>query len=424
VTEKAHDRGKGGRRRLLVLLVAMAALGGCNFAESPSRTPSRAPTGVPPTPAPPIPTPETTPIGPASPWSQAPDQAALDGLGLASVVWTGTRFVAISGLVDATVLDSADGRTWHRQPAFIPTAWLVGPDRLAAGPGGLVAAGGGNGGPLAFWHSDDGLAWAAAPDQPALPARDGAFEHVNAVIASDDGWLAVGGAQYNNVPTPGLLRAIVLASADGASWTRLPDAPSLRYAEMTGVARASSGFVAVGNVVADPTRPDSGLRPAIWTSTDGRAWEREEAALSVEVPTSSPGGDRIDLEYVVGVASRTNRLVAVGGVARDGGMETALAWWPDGGTWTRVEIEAVSQVLGLTITAIPAGFLVLGDGRPGCAGGIWESLDGSAWTCVGNDPVFNGFAVNGVASSPDADVLVGQRLGDPLAGSSWVRLNH
>jgi hypothetical protein len=105
-------------------------------------------------------------------------------------------------------------------------------------------------------------------------------------------------------------------------------------------------------------------------------------------------------------------------------METALAWWPDGGTWTRVEIEAVSQVLGLTITAIPAGFLVLGDGRPGCAGGIWESPDGSAWTCVGNDPVFNGFAVNGVASSPDADVLVGQRLGDPLAGSSWVRLNH
>jgi hypothetical protein len=99
--------------------------------------------------------------------------------------------------------------------------------------------------------------------------RDGAFEDIDAVIATDDGWLAVGSAAYNCVPVCPL-RALLMTSADGLHWTRPADQPGLRYAAMHGIARGPSGYVAVGSVMVDPKHGELGLRAAAWTSADGR----------------------------------------------------------------------------------------------------------------------------------------------------------
>jgi hypothetical protein len=365
--------------------------------------------------------------GPASPgppasagWERSPDQAALAGIRLESVVWTGSRFVAISDELEATALDSSNGQTWHRQPAFGITAWTEGPSIVAAGPGGVVAVGGGNGGPLAIWHSDDGLTWSTVPDQPALYAEDGLFEHVAAVIADGDGWFAVGGESITSVTTP-LVRAVVLTSADGIRWTREPDSAALDRAEMTGVVRGPESYLAVGNALADQTGERSSLRPATWTSPDGRTWTRQSAPPAFDMPAASGGGEPVDL-VLEGVAFQGERFVAVGGVDRhDGRPARALAWWSEGGAWTPVETGAIPDVSRLAIKGLAGGFAITGGPAAGCSAGTWISSDSSAWICAGDGPPFAGYVVVGVAASPGFEVRVGYRLADPPVGAAWRR---
>lgn len=176
-------------------------------------------------------------------WKRVPDQPALGGASLYDVVWTGSRYLALDHEHPEAVFDSDTGLAWHGQPALPNASRWGGPSILGAGPDGSVAIGGGVGGPLAIWHSKDGLAWTSAPDQTSLDARNGTFARVKAVIeAADrldlaDDWLAVGSERYNNAPTPGLVRAVVCTSPDGAHWRRQPDSSALLHAEMTGIVR-------------------------------------------------------------------------------------------------------------------------------------------------------------------------------------------
>jgi hypothetical protein len=364
--------------------------------------------------------PSTTPVPSASltgaaGWQQSPDQAAFHGTdlgtGMMSVIWTGSRFLATNILAEPLLFDSVDGRTWHRQPPFQTTAWTSGPRLVAAGPGGVVAMGGGNGGPLAVWHSSDGLAWSAAPDQPAFQSHDSSFEAINAMTASDAGWVAVGGESYNSTG-PALLRAVVLVSRDGLHWTREPDSPALENASMNAIARISSGYVAVGGVIGTAASGTSGLHPAVWTSPDGATWSTAtDPPMYADAPAR--GSAAFELR---GIAVHGDRMVTVGWVTSDdpdpGSMTfptVAASWWSDGGGWTPVQIDVVDGGRSLKIADVPGGFVALAEPGASCGGGIWHSPDGEAWACEGTDPVFDGSWVMGVAASADVEVLVGYR---------------
>lgn len=357
-------------------------------------------------------------------WQRVPEQAALEGTGLTSVVWTGARFLATGLPGNPMLLDSVDGLVWHRQPPFATTAWTSGPTLVAAGPGGAVAFGGGYGpGRLAVWHSTDGLTWSAAPDQAAFESS-GPFGGVNAVVSSGDGWLAVGGEFYNSTE-PALVRAVVLESPDGLHWTRQPDSAALEHAEINAIARTPSGYVAVGAVVGTSSAGVAELGPAVWTSSDGKAWSVSQKPPAFDQPA---GAGRTDV-ILDGIAALGGRLVVVGEVDRydaDGtssGAPTAVAWRSDGGAWTRVVIDPSAHRHPHTLIATAGELIAVTGPESSCATGAMSSADGSAWSCLGTDPAFAGFTITGAAASPELETLVGYtfRPDDTPVGAVWTR---
>lgn len=331
-------------------------------------------------------------------WERHTVQTGLDAP-LTRVAWTGTRFLAVDA-VGGSLLDSTDGRTWHQQPRLADGS--VG--MVAVGPGRVLAVGTANvpGSVVAIWHSTDGLNWSATPDGASLHGRDGAFITMAAVVPAGDGWLAVGGEQLMCAPGPCLVRAVVWASPDGLQWTRRADTAALQDAEMTGVVRTQAGYVAVGDAAVDPSLPDSAIRPAIWTSPDGRTWTRSDR---LPVVTAAKDADVV----LDSVAVTGSRVVAVGHGTQGNGWVDAFAWWNEGGTWSAVEIGRFFPSQGVKVAAVPGGLLamfVTGDDKT-CPRAIWSSADGSSWGCIGNDPAFAGSTISDAAVAPAVEVLVG-----------------
>lgn len=224
-------------------------------------------------------------------------------------------------------------------------------DRLravASGAGGFVAFGGGDDQPSTGWTSDDGTVWTPAE-------ATGVDVRVNAVAADGDGWIAVGD---RIAPEGGGTEAgVVLTSADGVTWELATD--RLRVGDGTvsdvavgddgtvvavgfdtaggriwrnpasrrrpvdadaagttiqGVAVATDGFVALGRAVGD-------LHPVVWTSADGRTWERRDLDTDVFPPT----------DEVNDLTGTDAGLVAAGGAPGGGVLWTST----DGLEWTR-----------------------------------------------------------------------------------------
>jgi hypothetical protein len=110
----------------------------------------------------------------ASGWQHSPDQDVLANAHLRGVIWTGSRFLLIDDLGES-LLDSEDGRSWHRQPALPGSRSTGPPGLLAAGPGGVIAIGGGGDASTGIWRSVDGLVWASFAVGNAFRARSRAF---------------------------------------------------------------------------------------------------------------------------------------------------------------------------------------------------------------------------------------------------------
>ena len=345
-------------------------------------------------------------------WQRVTIQPPLD-TPLTRVVWTGTRFLAVEG--GGTLLDSIDGRTWHQQPGL--GDGLV--DQIAVGPGGVLAVGSVNvEGVVAIWHSTDGLDWSAAPDASSLHGTEGSFLTMAAVVATGDGWLAVGGETVNCTPGAcGLVRAVVWTSPDGREWRRAPDTAAMQHASMNGVVRTASGYVAVGEAAADPSNPSSAIVPAVWTSPDGRAWTpSDKLPLVVAAPDADVALD--------GVAASGSRAVAVGHATTEAGASAdAFAWWNDGGTWRSVRVGQFVPSQEVRVAAVPGGWLAMfGFGSDAaCSSAIWSSADGSTWSCIGSDPAFDSGAIWDAAVAPDIEVLVGS---GPDGATAWTSAPH
>jgi hypothetical protein len=351
-------------------------------------------------------------------WTRMPAQDSVSGAQFQRVVWTGGRFVATAAALDGSgglFLDSSDGATWNKQ--VTPSADRL-PIVLAAGPLGVIATGSLDD-QITAWSSRDGQTWTVRRD--AFPKPTGTSGHkgpttvtVKGLVATNDGWLAVGRedplCQLDCGSDP--IRPLVWRSDDGLTWRSVSTGGLV--GGMDALARTTEGYVAVG------LRKS---RAAVWTSSDGSTWTAvPDVSLFHPSPTTVPPHS-IEMD---GVAADNGVVVGIGmdGPYEDGG--TAMrAWWSlDGRAWSKASVKASMSGQVFSVTSTPEGFLATGpSGEESCLGGIWESADGRAWDCAASDPAFAGFGPYAAAASSSVIVAVGldasQNTDQGFPGAVW-----
>lgn len=182
---------------------------------------------------------------------------------------------------------------------------------------------------------------------------EGSSAQLNDVVATGDGYIAVGTAGKNGM---------VWTSRDGLTWDRLATGDTFAGADLRGLARGDAGLVAVG-----ATR----IGPAAWVSADGRTWRR-----AADVARDASG-------RMEDVACAGRRCVGVGW------SDAADIWTSDDAShWLEADSFPAAHHPGfmprlLTVVAGDPGFIAAGitDG-----GIIWTSADGDAWQSVNLAP--------------------------------------
>jgi hypothetical protein len=300
-------------------------------------------------------------------------------------------------------------------PGLLMNWEVVSPDSFAnsrllsvvpGGPG-LVAVGGasdGYYGDAAVWVSSDGRGWTRIPDGANVFSGEGegpedGDQWMADITAWRDGFVAVGSdgrgqnAEYD---------AAVWLSADGVTWTRVPDqdafgGPSVQW--MKAVTAGGPGLVAVGED--DATYGDP--RPAVWLSEDGLTWDRLDPAAIQGVADDPPGGARCTGAAAVmnDVTAGGPGLIAVGTVEGGACPYSLPAVWvsSDGSTWDQILLD--SGVTGTTnlssvraVVVGPNGIAAVGgigdlkaaEGGLGAGhtyGAVWMSEDGIDWRLAG-----------------------------------------
>jgi hypothetical protein len=239
---------------------------------------------------------------------------------------------------------SRDAATWATVPVehgvnALNASTIV---DVAIGSRALIAVGGVCCDPeaAAVWRSTDGRAWERLE-------VEGAFDGggADSVLAIDDGWLML-------VSLPD--GSAVVHSADGVAWERVLEAQATRASRgIQAIARGPDGFIAVGQVEG----PDESYDGAVWSSDDGRSWERlalEDQALA--------GDGEVYLHDVVGHA---------GGFLATGILGTAEQ------RRTCEELALLASVVDLPLPqSETATSCVSGDEQQ------WTSLDGRQWQRV------------------------------------------
>jgi hypothetical protein len=384
---------------------------GANESPASSESPTQLPIDTsPPTPGPTAPT-------VAGEW-RAVQSEAVAAAQLQEVTWTGTQFVATGAALagGGVFLRSTDGQTWKSATAGGTAGW---PSQIAAGASGVVATGTLDD-KTASWFSPDGIHWNY--HLKVFPQRLGTDDTVgvNDVIATGDGWLAVGadgvGCVVSCVPNP--IRGLVWTSTNGLDWTRLANQSSLKGGGLHAVVAIDGGYVAGG---------DAGGNAAFWTSPDGAIWTRVADDPSFATTSAGQG------VQIVGLAVHDGTIAAVGMESSGGGDAPSLvrAWSStDGRTWSEASVDGGLGGQVFSVAATTTGFLATGpSGAESCLGGIWSSSDGTTWACAASDQGFDGFAPNAAASGASVDVAVGLTnagCGDDgcpqgLPGAVWWR---
>lgn len=190
--------------------------------------------------------------------------------GPGGLVAVGTALV--DGVQHAAVWGSADGTRWVRRWHDPEGAGSAMAAVAAAGPGFVAVGHHGDDG--AIWTSTDGGDWRRLDVEVlrSLPPPDGtaAVLRLHGVTAGGPGVVAVGAHSQALASGPPRSHAVVLSSPDGVAWERIGhDEAVLGGPEpyrMLAVAAGGPGLVAVGDEV--------GVGGAVWTSPDGRTWQR------------------------------------------------------------------------------------------------------------------------------------------------------
>jgi hypothetical protein len=328
----------------------------------PSATPGTSPSAPAPSASPTEPLASVPPISTAA-WSGLTFQQLTGAPEVSMVVpWAG-GYVAISGSNSSGQLGawiSPDGRAWTQLPATTfglddPThnTFVIG--GTACGSGVLIAGedASGNG---TLWFSQDGHAWRSGAIPGAVIARVResmiAGSPAGAVVANEDG-------------------PVVDMTTDCASWLAVPLQGPLA-AQVSAVGVFGTGYVAL-----DASSQAPGSQPGAWWSNDGESW----SAATVQ----SAKGD--DFEAVWTGAGGLLAMSHAGGVP---GAET-LWTSTNGHAWVKDDAaDPVGARLSGEGVGDPAG-TILGDrtrflayGSPGDAADkpieYLASADGVHWT--------------------------------------------
>ncbi len=323
---------------------------------------------------------------PAGPWTRTPDQSGL------AVAYTPVPSGPQTGMLD-----------------------------VASGPSGIVAIGYADdrafdGLGVAVWRSSDGQAWQRVRVAPALFSA-----RVSAVAAGEHGYVIVG-----DVIKKGLTaHAAAWTSPDGVTWTRAADTTAMDVGRcfdtgeepdcggMRAVAATADGYVAVGHVRTGPK--SSAIRPAAWTSTDGRTWARSDAGMDFRGSLS-------------GVTVGGPGLVAVGSICGSDcfgpGVGGVVATSVDGSTWDDAPVTAAAALQH--VASVGARLFALGvknqEVDPRAELQLWRSDDGVAWQRVTGFPsVPDAIAIGAdLAGAPDHVVVVGTAESVKSSGADVV----
>jgi hypothetical protein len=245
-----------------------------------------------------------------------------------------------------------------------------------------------NGGTLQRACTDDAVCGDAGG--PIRPQR------MFGVAATSTGFVAVG-----QDIADGHFDAAVWRSPDGVSWSRvtLPQQGFLGPGDqiMRGVVSTGSGLVAVGR---------DRLDAAVWRSPDGVRWSRVRSSILDGAPGTAE---------MKAVAAGGPGLVVAGWVETGGVQRDAAVWTFDGTGWKRVKSAAFDlsgrQEAATVATTRGGGILVGGfDGDTQTDAAVWFSPDGASWE-----------RVRSASFAGEGDQAVDAAVGDPggaiLAGA-------
>lgn len=208
------------------------------------------------------------------------------------------------------------------------------------------------------WHSTDGLTW--TPARLAWKAKENEGGGASGIAVVDNQFLAIAGNSFGwtALSPTGETWKVDKKAMDGGKGLTLPGA----LTSMPDGA-AAAGQTSASQAWTDPT-------PAVWTTTDGKAWSRTDLPPSgTSLPTM--------------IAATPSGLLAAGAIGQIGTEPSALWVVPDGVTWQSVPMSFLDAESYLrTLIATPNG-LLLGanryhDKKPDGAT-IWSSPDGLDW---------------------------------------------
>ncbi|HEY2265929.1 MAG TPA: hypothetical protein VGI96_25115, partial [Streptosporangiaceae bacterium] len=274
---------------------------------------------------------------------------------------------------------TTDGKTWRQARPFGSTGSeaVAG---LTLAPDGTVVTTGSSPGPdsrqpVLVLTSTGGVP--ERVDLTKIPGATQAQEAVNAVAAQGSTQVAVGSA--NGFPA-------VWTSADGgSSWNHATGASPAVLSrvgtqQLTSVARAPMGWIAVGGVTA--SAPE---HPVVVVSADATSWQaadNEQAFAGSGLFTQAVAANQRGL-VIVGY----QRIKQVQGGRVTSVRLVAAAWWSAGlAGWQRAGDGSAGALDGtgsrqmLAVTAGQAGFVAVG--AHGSQPSAWTSADGRSWRQV------------------------------------------
>lgn len=218
-----------------------------------------------------------------------------------------------------------------------------------------------------IWVSPDGVSWRLATS-PQQPSGHG-YRVVDVTEGVVDGCPRLVAVGQLATPLDGFWGSIgpsfALVSDDGLTWSLSPSVPATAT-EITGVAAAQHGFVAMGTRSSWPAESGERQDARVWRSTDGQTWtETAPPELAQTIP--------------LGIATLNGILVATGFADRPSPPQ--MAWLSmDGLAWDSHEaLPPQSQGSIFERADARDGLIVmvgLGEKGPYAS----ESSDGVTWT--------------------------------------------
>ncbi|MGI8703887.1 MAG: hypothetical protein ACR2JZ_05190 [Candidatus Limnocylindrales bacterium] len=251
--------------------------------------------------------------------------------------------------------------------------------------------------------SSDGVRWRDAPLQAALDvgnviASSGPQGGMIGVAAGPSGLVGIGYSAdgAGTADEQGGVRAAVWSSADGRTWQRVPDDDVFDGARFKDVAATEEGFVIAGAVYGPSVYGAPALRQqprgAIWTSNNGRDWERVPDGPIFDVGGYLDTGEEPGSGGPRSIAVNRDGIIAAGVVCGDAGQHCMAAFWsgPDGATWKRAVLGEPNTGLS-DVAATSSGLVGIGSVRtnqgcgvgPTCTGAVFTSDDGRTWRQTG-----------------------------------------